>query len=113
MDERRRSELDYQLLCAAERGPLAKQLNLKDGVDEFEAWMLTTVYALDEIGACLDLGLPQRRQQGWAVATFVGRPGKDGPPVVVDVATGKITCEGHPTVDRPQEYLAKYDARFK
>lgn len=112
-DERRRNELEYQLLCVAEKGSLSSRFNTADGVSEFEAWMLVKVYAFDEIGSCLDLGLPQRRDHSWVVPTFVGRAGNPGPPVIVESTSGKITCEGHPTVNRPQEYLAKHDAKFK
>jgi hypothetical protein len=112
-EERRHSELQYELLCVAEKNQLSVHFKPQDGVSEFEAWMLAKVYSGEEIGACLDIGLPERRGHNWEVSTFVGRPGKEGPPVVIDSSSGKITCDGHPAVEQPLEYLIKFEARFK
>jgi hypothetical protein len=112
-EERHHNELEYRLLSLAEKGSLSAHFNALDGVTEFEAWLLAKTYAGEEIGACLDLGLPVLRARGWEVRTLIGRPAKEGPPVVIDARSGKITCEGYPSVERPLEYLTRFEAKFK
>src|ERR1044071_9178293 len=76
--ERRTRQFEYRLLCLAENGALAKDFTTQDGVDEFEAWMLASIYLHENFGACCDLALPERREATWIVRTAIDLPSREG-----------------------------------
>ena len=104
---------EYRLLCYAEKNELEQHFVVADGIDQFEAWMLVKAYVDENVGICSGIDLPKKDGSRWLVRSWVGREAKGGPSMYVDTASGRLTCAGHPSVEDPTDFLARYYGRFK
>ncbi|MDP3068976.1 MAG: hypothetical protein Q8N18_01750 [Opitutaceae bacterium] len=105
--------LDYRLMCYAEKNELEQHLVLSNGVDQFEAWMLTKIFISEHVGACFDLEPPVMIRGKWTVRNRLGRALSEGPPILVDAISGQIACEGHPTIEDPIGFLTRYRLKLE
>ncbi len=111
--EKQTYTFEYRLLCYMEKDELEQHIAITDAVDQFKAWMLAKAYLDENISVCSGISLPRKDRNRWRIRCWVGREGKEIPPVYVDAHTGSITCEGNLTVDNPSDFLTQYYARFK
>jgi hypothetical protein len=80
----------------------------KDGVDQFEAFVLAHAFFAQNFGGCGAVDLPEKKGDFWFVDMVVGSAAQQLPPAVIDSRTGKLTCEGHPSVTDALAYLKDF-----
>ena len=80
------------------KSKVADIIRLEDGIDQFEAWLLTWYFKDHEIGSCTDLGAPVRDGSNWITKCWIGRGGERMASISVDAASGEIKCDGYPSL---------------
>lgn len=87
-------------------------IRVSDGIDQFEAWLLAGMYFGENFGVCGVVRLPKLEGSRWRVPFGAGFPPRRGL-LFIDCKSGRITCEGHPSVDDPVAYLKARDEAWK
>lgn len=90
---------------AKKKTPIEEIFIPKDGIDQFEAFVLAHAYFAQTFGACGAVDLPEKKEDFWYVDMVVGSAAQQLPPAVIDSRTGRLTCEGHPSVIDAIAYL--------
>ncbi len=80
----------------------------KDGIDQFEAFILSRAYFTQNFGLCGAIELPEKKGDFWFVDMVVGSAAQSLPPAVIDSRTGRLTCKGHPSVSDALTYLKEF-----
>lgn len=95
-------------LRSMENGYLLELQNFDfdDGIDKFEAWFLAGVYAQTNVALGGMRFLPALEGDDWVVPHAFGSDAQEGSPIRIHRVTGKLSCEGHPPLDSPRDFLA-------
>ncbi len=83
-----------------------ESFSVSDGIDEFEAWLLATLYREREFGVCGRCHVPTQNDHSWEVVFGFGAPPVSrGPMIVIDASSGILHCEGHPALSDPMALI--------
>jgi hypothetical protein len=93
---------------ARKKTDISEVFRPKDGVDQFEAYVLALAYFSRNFGACGAVYLPEKKGDHWVVEAVVGSAAAPVPPAIIDTKNGKLTCEGHLSVSDPLSYLKEF-----
>lgn len=85
-------------------------LNLADGVDQFEAWVLADEFRGTVFGGCGNTQAPRLREAKWIVPIAVGFPPEQRHPVVIDAKTGRIDCDGFEPIIEVEKWYVSHRA---
>ncbi len=105
------SDSDKQLATFAYRTCGKKILHkletfsIADGVDDFEAWYIATIYRVREYGGCGMCFLPTRAGDDWRIEFGHGAHGSPGPTILVNATTGAARCAGHADFTDPMAVI--------
>ena len=81
-----------------------------DGIDQFEALILSRSYASRCISGCIDIDLPELVRSKWVVHVLsIGRKGEPGPDIIIDAKSGAVHCDGHPDIVDSLAFLNELD----
>ena len=84
----------------------ASQVNLTDGVDEYDAYVLSAAYLYAHINLCSSIRTLREEPRRWVAETLVGEPpGDPGPPIFVEKVSGATSSPNNKTVTDPKTYL--------
>ena len=83
----------------------AARIRPKDGIGEFEAYVLANAYRGSQISLCGDVRLPKRRGAHWLASTRIGYGAASGPQIIVDAKTGVTHASGYPKIRDSRRYL--------
>ena len=90
----------------------AAAVDVSDGVDECEAYTLSSAYLSAHIATCSVITDLQEERSRWVASTSIGEPPPggvtredDGPRIHVDKSTGATSSPENITVSDPKSYL--------
>ena len=78
-----------------------KSVVVTDGVDANEASCIAQCYFLREISGCGGCSVISEAGDNWQCATSVGYAAHTGPVIFIDKRTGRIKCNGYPSIEDP------------
>ncbi len=84
----------------------ASQIKAKNGIGEYEAYVLSAAYLYAYIERCSSIHALRDQGDRWVAETLVGEPpGGPGPLIYVEKATGATYSRGNKRVVDPSTYL--------
>jgi hypothetical protein len=83
----------------------ASKIDIKKGIGEFEAFVLSSAYFYVYFGGCGGAKMPQEKGDTWVSDTSVGFASQPGPKITVEKKTGVTFSEGKPRISDPKAYL--------
>jgi hypothetical protein len=100
-DPRSRKILEHEYRIfehTVKTGEIVSLLDLANGVDELEAFLIAKQYFDWQFGACGSVELPERKGDDWVVRIYLGLKARSEPPILIAARSGAIRCAGYPGI---------------